>query len=51
TVPIVFWGTGGAPKNVDRLVHTVDIAPTIAVRLGLKAPKNLDGVPLKEAIK
>jgi predicted AlkP superfamily pyrophosphatase or phosphodiesterase len=51
TVPIVFWGTTSAPNKTDRLVHTVDIAATIAARLGLSAPKNLDGVPLKEAMK
>lgn len=51
TVPIVFWGTKSTPKKFDRVVHTVDIAATIAARLGLKTPKDLDGVPLKEALK
>ncbi len=51
TVPIAFWGTKSVPRKIDRLVHTVDIAATLAARLGLKVPKNLDGVPLKEAVR
>jgi len=51
TVPIAFWGTKSAPKKIDRLVHTVDIAATIGTKLGLRMPKNLDGIPLKEAMR
>lgn len=47
-VPIVFWGSGIAGKHVSRLVHTVDIAPTIAKALGFAPPSNIDGKALKE---
>jgi predicted AlkP superfamily pyrophosphatase or phosphodiesterase len=50
-VPIVFWGDNVAPERIERVVRTVDIAPTLAAKLSLEAPKNLDGVPLKEVVR
>jgi arylsulfatase A-like enzyme len=47
-VPIVFWGSGITGKQVSRLVHTVDVAPTIAKALGIAPPSNVDGKALKE---
>ena len=47
-VPIVFWGAHHAAKKVDRPVHTVDIAPTLAKILNIQAPLGLDGVVLEE---
>jgi predicted AlkP superfamily pyrophosphatase or phosphodiesterase len=47
-VPIVFWGSGKASQRIERSVHTVDIAATLAAIFNLPAPKTLDGVPLKE---
>ena len=47
-VPIAFWGSGKAPQRIERSVHTVDIAATLAAMFKLPAPKNLDGVPLRE---
>ena len=47
-VPLVFWGTGVKSESVDRDVHTVDIAPTLAKILGLQCPNYVDGHPLDE---
>lgn len=45
-VPIAFWGAGIEPGRIGGRAHTVDIAPTIARRLGIATPTDLDGVPL-----
>ena len=42
-VPLVFYGAGIAPGSSDEPVHTVDLAPTLAARLGLPIPRKLDG--------
>jgi predicted AlkP superfamily pyrophosphatase or phosphodiesterase len=47
-VPIVFWGPRYDARKVDRVVHTVDIAPTLAKMLHLAPPSDLDGKVLKE---
>jgi len=47
-VPIVFWGPRYDVRKVNRAVHTVDIAPTLAKLLHLSSPRNLDGRVLKE---
>jgi predicted AlkP superfamily pyrophosphatase or phosphodiesterase len=47
-VPLVFWGTGIQSGSVDRDVHTVDIAPTLAKILNLRCPNTVDGYPLDE---
>ena len=47
-VSLVFWGTGIKSESVDRDVHTVDIAPTLAKILGLQCPNYVDGHPLDE---
>jgi predicted AlkP superfamily pyrophosphatase or phosphodiesterase len=47
-VPLVFWGTGKAANQIDRTVHTVDLAATLAKVFGIAAPENIDGIPLKE---
>ncbi len=49
-VPIVFAGSGLEPAVVDRRVHTVDIAPTLAAYLGIKPPSGSVGNPLKEVL-
>jgi predicted AlkP superfamily pyrophosphatase or phosphodiesterase len=48
TVPILFWGKAIPAQKVDRAVHTVDIAATLARMLDLKAPADLDGTALPE---
>jgi predicted AlkP superfamily pyrophosphatase or phosphodiesterase len=47
-VPIVFVGPGLQPAVVQRKVHTVDIAATLAALLGTKRPSGAVGEPLVE---
>ncbi len=49
-VPIIFSGPGIPAKTVYRTVHPVDVAPTLAVRLGIKPPSSSSGTPLREAL-
>jgi hypothetical protein len=42
-VPLVFFGAGVEQGVDDRAAATVDIAPTIAAHIGLRAPAGLDG--------
>ena len=50
-VPIVFAGPGINAQAVHRLVHPVDVAPTIAAFMGLTPPGAAQGVPLKEVLR
>ncbi|MEO8193722.1 MAG: alkaline phosphatase family protein [Gemmatimonadales bacterium] len=50
-VPIVFYGPGFTRGKYTDFVRTVDIAPTLAQRLGIKPLEKLDGVPLARALK
>ena len=45
-VPIVFWGAGFVKGRVTGDVRVVDIAPTLAQRLGLTPAERLDGQAL-----
>ena len=47
-VPIVLFGAGVTPGSVDTPAHTVDIAPTLAHRLGVEPPADRDGRDLLE---
>ncbi len=47
-VPLVFWGPEIAPARVPGAAATVDIAPTLARKLGVPAPEGLDGRVLFE---
>ncbi len=47
-VPIIFMGPGIQPQTVQRRVHPVDVAPTIAALLGMTPPGSAQGSPLKE---
>ena len=49
-VPIIFSGPGIDAKKVHRLVHPVDVAPTIAVFMGMSAPAAAQGSPLQEVL-
>ena len=49
-VPMVFWGTGRAAAVVDRTVHTVDLAVTLAALYKLSVPAGVDGVALQEIV-
>ncbi len=48
-VPLVFFGGGVEPGVVAGPAATVDIAPTLAARLGVPTPDGLDGrlLPLR----
>jgi len=48
-IPIVFWGGGISPTTVSRPVRSVDIAPTLARRLGILPTEQVDGSVLPEA--
>jgi predicted AlkP superfamily pyrophosphatase or phosphodiesterase len=47
-VPIVFAGMRVPARVVDRIVHTVDVASTLALLLGVKPPSGASGSPLIE---
>jgi hypothetical protein len=42
-IPLVFFGAGVEPGGVRGAAGVVDVAPTVAVRLGIRAPDGLDG--------
>jgi predicted AlkP superfamily pyrophosphatase or phosphodiesterase len=46
SVPVLFRGPGVEPGRVRGRAATVDIAPTLAARIGLATPADLDGRPL-----
>jgi len=48
-VPLILWGSGVHPGVVGRSVRAVDLAPTLAVLLGVPPTELLDGEPLAEA--
>jgi predicted AlkP superfamily pyrophosphatase or phosphodiesterase len=49
-VPIIFAGHGLVPRAVERRVHTVDIAVTLAAFLGIRMPSGAVGEPLPEVL-
>jgi predicted AlkP superfamily pyrophosphatase or phosphodiesterase len=50
-VPVIFFGAGIQPGRVDRAIHTVDVAPTLAKFLGYDFPQRVEGAPLAEVLK
>ena len=50
-VPIMFAGPGIIPRMESRLVHPVDVAPTIAAVLGISGPGAASGVVLDEVVR
>jgi predicted AlkP superfamily pyrophosphatase or phosphodiesterase len=50
-VPIIFAGAGIDDETISRLVHPVDVAPTIAVILGMTPPASAQGSVLIEVFK
>ncbi len=50
-VPIIFMGPSIKAQTVHRLVHPVDVAPTIAALLGMTPPGSAQGLPLVEVLK
>jgi predicted AlkP superfamily pyrophosphatase or phosphodiesterase len=49
-VPIIFAGPGIRHQTVHRLVHPVDVAPTLSALLGMTAPGSANGVVLTEVL-
>jgi hypothetical protein len=49
-VPIVFAGLDLEARKVHRLVHPVDVAPTMSAILGMTAPGSASGQPLPEVL-
>ena len=49
-VQLVFAGPGIKPAKVTRLVHPVDVAPTLSALLGLTSPAAAQGVALVEVL-
>ncbi len=49
-VPLIFAGPGIAPGRVDRLVHPIDVAPTLSALLQLSPPAAAQGSALTEVI-
>jgi predicted AlkP superfamily pyrophosphatase or phosphodiesterase len=49
-VPIIFSGQGIDAQQIHRLVHPVDVAPTIAALLGMTAAAAAKGSPLPEVL-
>ena len=47
-IPLIFWGAGIEGGRMPGPAKTVDIAPTLARRLGIAPPSALDGQPLFE---
>lgn len=50
-VPIIFLGTGMTAAKIDRLVHPVDVAPTLSALLGMSGPAAAQGQPLVEVLR
>ena len=48
SVPVVFWGQPYTTNKISTPVRTVDVAPTIARKVGATPPKSVSGAPLKE---
>jgi predicted AlkP superfamily pyrophosphatase or phosphodiesterase len=49
-VPVVFAGPGIQAGTVNRLIHPIDVAPTISALLGLHPPAGAQGTVLGEAL-
>jgi predicted AlkP superfamily pyrophosphatase or phosphodiesterase len=49
-VPIIFVGPRNRSQTVHRLVHPVDVAPTLAAYLGITPPSSAQGSPLAEVL-
>jgi len=47
-VPIIFSGPNISSQTIHRLVHPVDVAPTIAAFLGMTPPSSARGMVLEE---
>ena len=49
-VKIIFFGPGIMATNISRLVHPVDVAPTLSALVGLPPPAAAQGEVLVEVV-
>jgi predicted AlkP superfamily pyrophosphatase or phosphodiesterase len=49
-VPIMVAGPGITAQKIDRKIHTVDLAPTLSLLLGVNPPSGATGAPLYEVL-
>lgn len=49
-VPIIFAGPDIKPARISRLVHPVDVAPTLSAYLGISPPAAAQGIMLSEIV-
>jgi predicted AlkP superfamily pyrophosphatase or phosphodiesterase len=49
-VPVIFAGPSIGAQRINRLVHPVDVAPTLAAFLGMTPPSSASGSPLQEVL-
>jgi arylsulfatase A-like enzyme len=49
-VPLIFAGAGIEPAKVNRLVHPIDVAPTLSAFLNLSPPAASEGQVLEEVL-
>ena len=49
TIPWIIFGPGVQPKKLTTRIHITDTAATAAYALGLRIPKEWDGIPVYEA--
>ena len=50
-VPVIFAGPTIRAQRIDRLVHPVDVAPTLTAFLGMTPPGAAQGTPLEEVLR
>ncbi len=50
-VPIIFAGPKISSQTIHRLVHPVDVAPTMAAFLGMTPPSSAQGTVLEEVLR
>ena len=50
-VPVIFAGPKITPKTIQRRVHPVAVAPTLAALLGIKPPSSALSGPLPEVLR
>jgi predicted AlkP superfamily pyrophosphatase or phosphodiesterase len=50
-VPVIFAGPGINAQAIHRLIHPVDVAPTLSAFLGMTSPAAAQGTALREVVK
>ena len=50
-VPLIFWGSAFKPGFYATACQPIDLAATLAARLGLTQPSGTQGTPLASSLK